>query len=91
MDTLTLRGNQRRSKRIPTAILPRLRFRWNGAWLKALWGCHSGNAAGSPTSATVNAHLSGLPLLHGCRKMLLLEPDWSGSRTPTHASKADVG
>lgn len=58
---------------------------------RALWGCHPGNATGSPTSATVNSQHQGLPLPHGCREMLPLEPDSGDSRAPTRASQADVG
>lgn len=88
----TSRKNHGRSEGISTGTLPAFVPDGTVPGGKAPPGCRPGNAAGSPTSATtVNSHCQALPLLYRRRKMLLLEPGVSDSRTPTHASKADVG
>lgn len=54
-------------------------------------GSHPENAAGSPTPITMHARCQGLPQGYGRRKMLPPGPGCRDSRTPAHASKADVG
>lgn len=54
-------------------------------------GSHPENAAGSLTPITMHACCQGLPQGYGRRKMLPPGPGCRDSRTPAHASKADVG